>query len=114
MIMMDKTNHSLVKKFYVSLLSLLLLTSCSTYSGKFACGDSKGANCVMLSEVDKRIDSGEIEEVYKEKKCKEGKCTGKSKEEAEPSLKSLQTHRALIIENKDEPDQIEGQYIILK
>jgi hypothetical protein len=98
----------------LSLMALLLLSSCSTYSGKFACGDSKGANCVMLSEVDKRIDSGEIEEVYKEKKCSGDKCKSRSKEEAEPSLKSFENLRALIIEDKEESDQIEGQYIILK
>ncbi len=123
--MIDKANQArrqkratapmltLMFKPLMSLVALLLLTSCSTYSGKFACGDSRGANCVMLSEVDKRIDSGEIEEVYKDKKCSGGKCKAKAKEEAEPSLKSNQSHTALIIDDKDESDRIEGNTLYL-
>ncbi len=123
--MIDKANQPRSKKLAatpiptvmvkpaLSLVALLLLTSCSTYSGKFACGDSRGANCVMLSEVDKRIDSGEIEEIYKDKKCSGGKCKAKAKEEAEPSLKSTQSHTALIIDDKDEPDRIEGNTLYL-
>ena len=53
----------------------LLLSSCAVYSTGFNCADSKGARCVMLSEVDKRVDSGEIETVYFDKKCKGKSCT---------------------------------------
>lgn len=52
-----------------------LLTGCSTYPSKFKCGDAKGLGCTMLRVVDKQIDSGQIEEVYKTKKnCKKNKC----------------------------------------
>ena len=49
----------------------LFLTSCSTYSSKFACSDSRGLPCEMLRSVDRKIDSGEIDKVYK------SECTGK-------------------------------------
>jgi len=50
-----------------------LLISCSTYSSKFGCADSRGLPCSMLRVVDKQIDSGEIDKVYKDK-CRGKKC----------------------------------------
>lgn len=55
-------------------LCCLLLSSCSTYSTKFSCADSRGLPCEMLRSVDKKIDSGEIDKVYKAD-CKGSKCT---------------------------------------
>lgn len=101
-------------KLASSLLLIALLTGCSTYSGKFTCGDSRGAPCVMLSEIDKKINSGEIVEVYKDKKCKSGKCSKDLNSLSEPKLKDNQTHRALMIENKDEVDHREGDYLYVK
>ena len=54
------------------LISTTLLSSCAIYSSGFHCPDSKGARCMMLSEVDKIVDSGEIETIYQNKK-KRGK-----------------------------------------
>lgn len=50
-----------------------LLTGCSGYSSKFACGSSSGAKCIMIGDVDKMIDSGEIEEYHERRKCKASK-----------------------------------------
>ncbi|WPY01743.1 hypothetical protein Trichorick_01661 (plasmid) [Candidatus Trichorickettsia mobilis] len=56
------------------LILMICLSSCAVYSTGFNCADSKGARCVMLSEVDRRVDSGEIETVYLDKKCKGKAC----------------------------------------
>lgn len=58
-------------------LVLLLVSGCSTYPSKFKCGDARGLGCTMLSEIDRQIDSGEIEEVYQDKKCKGSSCLKK-------------------------------------
>ena len=72
-------------KSKINQLSTLLLisftiASCSTYPSKFKCGDAKGLGCTMLSEVDRQIDSGKIEQVYK--KCKGSKCNSLSDQDA--------------------------------
>lgn len=51
------------------LLLLVMLSSCSGYNSSFGCPAASGLNCVPLSEVDRQIDSGEIEQVRKSKKC---------------------------------------------
>jgi len=56
------------------LLMTLSITSCSTYPNKFKCDDASGLGCTMLHEVDKQIDSGQIAEAYKKKKCSGNKC----------------------------------------
>lgn len=47
-------------------IALISLSGCSTYPSRFQCGDAKGLGCTMLSEVDRQIDSGEIERIYEE------------------------------------------------
>lgn len=56
------------------LLTALSVVSCSTYPNKFKCDDARGLGCTMLHEVDKQIDSGQIAEAYKKKKCSGNKC----------------------------------------
>lgn len=51
----------------------LVLASCSTYSSKFNCADGRGLPCEMLRSVDGKIDSGEIDKVYKAE-CKGRNC----------------------------------------
>ena len=68
--------------FYITRISsiafiIMALSSCSTYSTKFACGDGKGLPCTMLRSVDKQIDSGEIDKAYKDK-CKGIICKNRS------------------------------------
>jgi hypothetical protein len=53
----------------------------------------------MLSEVDRRVDSGEIETVYLDKKCKGKAC---NKEISNVPKKALnQTHKIKIIDTED-------------
>ncbi|MGV2433274.1 MAG UNVERIFIED_CONTAM: hypothetical protein LVQ98_08525 [Rickettsiaceae bacterium] len=63
--------HSRYRKF-ILLVSSLILTSCSTYPAKFKCGDARGLGCTMVREIDYKIDNGEVETAYKQKKriCK--------------------------------------------
>ena len=63
------------------ILALFSISSCSTYPNKFKCGDARGLGCTMLHEVDKQIDSGQITEVYKDKKCRGKKCSSKTIDE---------------------------------
>lgn len=110
----NSSNKNRFAKLVTSLMLTVFLNGCSVYSGKFTCGDSRGAPCVMLSEVDKKINSGEIVEIYKDRKCKGGKCYKDQNISSAPKLKDNQSRRALIIENKDESDHREGDYLYVK
>ena len=95
-----KAKHSASKlRIAVILILTSCLSSCAVYSTGFNCSDSKGARCVMLSEVDRRVDSGEIETVYLDKKCKGKAC---NKEISNVPKKALnQTHKIKIIDTED-------------
>lgn len=56
-------------------LALFIISGCSTYPNRFKCGDARGLGCTMLHEVDLQIDSGQIEEAYKDKKCRGKNCS---------------------------------------
>lgn len=62
----------MVRKLLIPLL-VITLSSCSTYSSSFGCGDALGANCQPISVVDQMIDNGEILELH-HKKCRHRKC----------------------------------------
>jgi hypothetical protein len=77
----------------IALSSLsIILSSCATYATGFNCSGGRGANCVMLSEVDQKVTSGEIETVYFNKKCKSGRC----KEVGDTPEQQFGTHQAKI------------------
>lgn len=63
-----------LKTTQLIILLSFVVAACSTYPNKFKCGDAKGLGCRMLSEIDAKIDSGEIEKVYEDKKkpCSKG------------------------------------------
>ena len=102
-------------KFNIFTLLILMscLSSCAVYSTGFNCADSKGARCVMLSEVDRRVDSGEIETVYLDKKCKGKAC---NKEISNVPKKALnQTHKVKIIDTEDHLNEYQdGDDLYLK
>lgn len=59
----------------IALLVSLILSGCSTYNTKFACGDARGANCMSMDRVDRMISNGQIEEYTQQKqKCRGRKC----------------------------------------
>ena len=81
------------------LLMTLSVASCSTYPNKFKCDDARGLGCTMLSAVDKQIDSGEIKEAYKKKKCKGRSC------------KSETLNEGLILKTEDKATRLEDEQI---
>ncbi len=90
-----------------------VLSSCAVYSTGFSCPDSIGAKCVMLSQVDQMVDSGEIETVYMDKKCKGGKC----KNNVNVPRRSLnEIHRIKIEQAHDARDiqYLEGDYLYVR
>jgi hypothetical protein len=83
----------------VILILPFLLSSCAVYSTGFNCPDSKGARCMMLSEVDVRVDSGEIENVYLGKKCRGKKCASETKDVPKKALNEV--HKVKIIPTEE-------------
>jgi hypothetical protein len=66
-------NNISLKVVIVSLSKLFLLSGCSTYSSKFTCDPATGLGCTMMRLIDKKIDSGEADKIYK-KNCKGKVC----------------------------------------
>jgi len=103
----------------ISIIFILLgLSGCSTYPTKFKCGDARGVGCTMLSEIDRQITSGQIEEAYKDnkKRCRGRNCySNKGQEVAVPKLKS--SHNTKILTRADDEDVYEyedGGYLYIK
>ena len=95
------------------LLLPILLSSCAVYSTGFTCPDSKGAKCVMLSQVDAMVDSGEIETVYADKKCKGGIC----KNAVNVPQKALNEIHRIKVESASDASDIhyeDGDYLYVK
>ena len=71
----EKNKIGIKKKLLTMMLISTLLSSCSTYSSGFTCGDAKGVACTPMERVDQLISSGEIESyVNKKKKCRGRAC----------------------------------------
>ncbi len=85
-----------MSKYKLLAIMAALLAGC-TYSGQFNCPDAKGARCVMLSEIDRQVNSGEIEKIYHSKKkgCKAGNCQD---DEEKPPIASQQIIKARLTE----------------
>ena len=92
------------------------LSGCGAYSSRMSCPDSMGLQCKMMHVIDAKIDSGEIDKVYKTE------CKGKECEDAE-SREDLPLNSGVPIKAKindvktgdntayKTPD---GQYLIIK
>lgn len=104
-----KNNTSITAKIIramVMLLAVFSISACSTYPGKFKCGDAKGLGCTMLAEVDKQIDSGKIAEAYKDKKkCRGSNCSS-LEGAAELALKSTDKAKNYKSEQNPNKDQL--------
>jgi hypothetical protein len=103
-----------VTKFiFIILILPMLLSSCSIYSAGFNCPDSKGARCMMLSEVDKQVDSGEIETVYLNRKCCGNSCRLEHSNVPKKALNQIHKVKIMPIENVSETYQ-DGDNLYLK
>lgn len=117
MIGVSKNNIFRVIKFTLVLLSAVCISGCSTYPSKFKCGNAKGVGCTMLSEIDRQITSGQIEEAYKDKRrCRGRKCYSNLGQEVDvPKLKAR--HNTKILTRADEEDMYEyadGEYLYIQ
>lgn len=105
---------SITQKIYKTTIIMLMLigtSGCSTYPNKFKCGDARGLGCTMLRDVDKQIDSGQIEQAYKKKagKCRGRRCSGKGGGEAQELLRLLPQHKA-ILHDIDDSEIIDDEH----
>lgn len=99
-----------VKKLFWVVIILTSLSACSTYPNKFRCGDAKGLGCTMLRDVDTQIDSGQIEEVYKDKtECRGGICK-RTTFSGEQLRKSFQ-NKANLIQERELKDELSDSYV---
>lgn len=105
-------------KIIAIICTLLTMSGCSTYPSKFRCGDAKGLGCTMLSEIDKKITSGEIEEAYKDKKktCRGRNCRSNKGEDVNtPKLKANHNTKMLTSSESDDAyEYSDGQYLYFK
>lgn len=102
-----------ILRFALIVIASFALSACSTYKSKFRCGEATGLSCMMLSEINRQISSGEIEEVEKQKKCKGRNCKAKSRNKSLPKLK--QDHRLellLMDDSPNEEDEIIEEFVI--
>lgn len=80
-----------IKIITIILLSISVISCAGNYGSSFGCSDARGMNCRMMNEVDKAIDSGEIE-IVELKKCKGKKCTSRYIEDVKPELADKTQH----------------------
>ena len=93
-----KDNMRITRIAITTVTVAFLLSGCSGYSSKFTCGSSHGAKCVMISEIDKMIDSGEIEEYHINRKCKGNK---KCLNAVKPKTQIAKYHEIIAISPND-------------
>lgn len=93
---------------FVILLSMLSLSGCGSYGSSFSCKDARGLDCMPLSVVDQKINSGEIAEVELKAraKCKGKNCHAKSLTE-KPEIKSGKTYKVKLQDETDKYEQCE-------
>jgi hypothetical protein len=103
---------SISLKPFLALSIVTMLSSCGTYSSKFSCADARGMPCRMLSEVDKMVDSGEIEKVYSKSKCRFGRCLEENNNR--PPLELEAEIKAKLQEEEKAKVRIEGEHPYVK
>lgn len=94
--------------FLIILLSMFSLSSCGSYGSSFTCKDARGLDCMTLSVVDQKINSGEIVEVELKAraKCKGRNCYATSLID-KPEIKSDKTYRVKLQDENGQNEQRE-------
>ena len=95
-----------MKNLIVIIIAVFSVSACSTYPSKFKCGEAKGLGCHRLSDIDKQITSGEIEQIYFNKNSK--KCRGLFCRSAgeDTDLPSLSKGKAIRVKMQDSDEYI--------
>lgn len=110
------SKNSLIRILVV--MGNIILVGCSTYPSKFKCGDARGLGCTMLSEVDKQINNGQIEEIYIQDRTKcPGNVCGKENHIAMeiPEVKAAGISRIYIERDNGSLEEYrDGDYLYVK
>jgi hypothetical protein len=78
---------------------------------KFSCPDARGGRCLMLSEIDAKVSSGEVGEFYKEKRCFGRHCgNGDSK----PQIAGNRDLKAKITKDESPGEYLDGDDLYVK
>lgn len=100
-----------MKNLIVIIIAVFSVSACSTYPSKFKCGEAKGLGCHRLSDIDKQITSGEIEQIYlkqvylnkNSKKCRGLFC---KKSSADSDLPALSQGKAIRVKMQGSDEYI--------
>ena len=95
------------------LLFLLTLPGCAGYGSSFTCPDANGLHCMPVSSVDQRIDSGEIIEVDKGKKCK-GRYCRETTIDIKPDIKADKVHKVKLKTQETIREYRDGDTLYIK
>jgi hypothetical protein len=98
-------NNKKFRTLITILFAAIGLSGCSTYSNKFKGDPAKGLWSTMVRDVDIQIDSGQIEEIYKNNNKRRGK--------AYPAVPSDQSLLKLAPKNKAPIYDIESEVDII-
>jgi len=98
-----------MKNLIVIILAVFSVSACSTYPSKFKCGEAQGLGCHRLSDIDKKITSGEIEQIYLNTENKNSKkCRGLfcKKSSADNDLPFLSKGKAIKVKMQDSDEYV--------
>ncbi len=113
---MEKNMKTKIRKAFIkssSLLLLLSLSGCAGYGSSFTCPDANGLYCAPVSVVDQRIDSGEIIEVQKSKKCKGRNCRS-NPDDIKPDIKADKVHKVKLQTQETIREYRDGDILYIK
>ena len=115
-VIVKKTTPQLIYQKIVLLTVISFsLSACSGYGSSFSCRDASGLNCMPLSLVDQRINSGRIAEVeLKERaKCKSRNCSAKSLIE-KPDIKPSEFYKVKLQQEAEQRVLKNGNSLYIK
>ncbi|WP_341756133.1 MULTISPECIES: hypothetical protein [unclassified Candidatus Tisiphia] len=112
------TGRKIIQQIYPKVLLIIMLfslSSCGVYGSSFTCRDASGLDCMPLSIVDQKINSGEITEVeLKERtQCKGRKCYVKNLTE-KPDIKINKVHKVKLQQETDQKLLKNGNLLYIK
>ncbi len=112
------TGRKVIQQIYPEILLITMLFSlsaCGVYGSSFTCRDASGLDCMPLSIVDQKINSGEIAEVeLKERiQCKGRNCYVKSLTE-KPDIKLNKVHKVKLQQETDQKVLKNGNLLYIK
>ncbi|WP_341757483.1 hypothetical protein [Candidatus Tisiphia endosymbiont of Ditula angustiorana] len=96
------------------IITVFSLSACGGYGSSFSCKDASGFNCVPLSIVDQKINSGEIVEVELKERAK---CQGKNcyaRHLDKPDIKANKVHKIKLQQETNQKVLKDGNLLYIK